>query len=97
VGKKKKQQVGTNIGCQEKLLPNLPSLQESVIQAEAVFICRLAPGDYFISLGVATKHGEAVTPHDRRYDSIHLQVRPNNTFFGLANLELNLSAQQVRA
>jgi lipopolysaccharide transport system ATP-binding protein len=71
--------------------------QESVIQAEAVFICRLAPGDYFISLGIATKHGEDVTPHDRRYDSIHLQVRPNNTFFGLANLELNLSARQVRA
>jgi lipopolysaccharide transport system ATP-binding protein len=71
--------------------------QESVIQAEAVFICRLAPGDYFISLGIATKHGDDVTPHDRRYDSIHLQVHPNNTFFGLANLELNLSARQVMA
>ncbi|MBI5780972.1 MAG: ABC transporter ATP-binding protein [Rhodocyclales bacterium] len=71
--------------------------QESVIQAKAVFICRLAPGDYFISLGVATKHGEDVTPHDRRYDSIHLQVRPNNRFFGLANLELDLSARQIKA
>jgi len=70
--------------------------QESIIQAEAVFICHLAPGDYFISLGIATKHGEDVIPHDRRYDSIHLQVRPNDTFFGLANLELNLSARQVR-
>jgi len=69
--------------------------QESVIQAEAVFICRLAPGDYFISLGVATKHGEGVTPHDRRYDALHLQVRPNHVFFGIANLELSLSARQV--
>ncbi|TVR11874.1 MAG: ABC transporter ATP-binding protein [Planctomycetota bacterium] len=69
--------------------------QGSVVQAEAVFMCRLAPGDYFISLGIATKHGEDVTPHDRRYDSIHFQVRPNSTFFGIVNLEANLSAQQV--
>ncbi len=70
--------------------------QESVIQAEAVFICHLAPGDYFISLGIASKHGEDVIPHDRRYDSIHLKVRPNNSFFGIANLELDLSARKIR-
>lgn len=67
----------------------------SVVQAKAVFKCRLATGDYFISLGIATKHGEDVIPHDRRYDSIHLQVRPNNTFFGLADLEASLSARKV--
>lgn len=72
-------------------------LQHSIVQAEAVFLCRLAPGDYFISLGIATKHGEEVTPHDRRYDSIHLQVRPNNKFFGLMNLEINLTARQVNS
>ena len=67
----------------------------SAIQAKAVFTCALAPGDYFVSLGVATKHGEEVIPHDRRYDSIHLQVRPNKAFFGLIDLKLNLSAQGI--
>jgi len=69
----------------------------SVIQAEATFTCRLASGDYFISLGIASKHGEEVIPHDRRYDSIHLQVCPNSTFFGLADLELNMIAKEVAA
>jgi lipopolysaccharide transport system ATP-binding protein len=69
----------------------------SVIQAEAVFNCRLAPGDYFISLGIASKHGEEVIPHDRRYDSIHLQIRPNSLFFGLADLELKMKAKEVAA
>ena len=69
----------------------------SAIQAEIVFTCRLAPGDYFISLGIASKHGEEVIPHDRRYDSIHLQVRPNSTFFGLADLNLKMNAEEVAA
>jgi lipopolysaccharide transport system ATP-binding protein len=67
----------------------------SVIQTEAVFPCRLAPGDYFISLGFATKNGEEVIPHDRRYDSIHLHVRPNGMFFGLTDLELKMIAKEV--
>lgn len=67
----------------------------SVVQAEANFKCRLAPGDYFVSLGIATRHGEEVIPHDRRYDSIHLQVRPHSGFFGLADLDLNLSVKTV--
>jgi lipopolysaccharide transport system ATP-binding protein len=69
----------------------------SAIQAEIVFTCRLAPGDYFISLGIASKHGEEVIPHDRRYDSIHLQVRPNSTFFGLADLNLTMNAKETAA
>jgi lipopolysaccharide transport system ATP-binding protein len=69
----------------------------SVIQAETVFTCHLAPGDYFISLGIASKHGEEVIPHDRRYDSIHLQVRPSSIFFGLADLELKMTAKEVTA
>lgn len=63
--------------------------------AKASFGCRLAPGDYFISLGIATKHGEDITPHDRRYDAIHLQVRPETTFFGLIDLGLELTAREV--
>ncbi|MDZ4099317.1 MAG: Wzt carbohydrate-binding domain-containing protein, partial [Methylophilaceae bacterium] len=70
---------------------------ESVIQIQAVFNCLLAPGDYFISLGIASKHGEEVIPHDRRYDSIHLHVRPNTRFFGLTDLELIMNAIEVVA
>lgn len=69
----------------------------SVILAEFVFTCRLAPGDYFISLGVASKQGEQVIPHDRRYDSIHLQITPNSTFFGLADLNLVMNAKEAAA
>ena len=62
---------------------------------KASFDCRLAPGDFFISLGIATKQGEDVIPHDRRYDAIHFQVRPSNTFFGLVDLGLELNAGEV--
>jgi lipopolysaccharide transport system ATP-binding protein len=72
-----------------------PGQSGSVIQVETAFTCRLAPGDYFISLGLTTKYGEEVIPHDRRYDSIHLQVMPNSTFFGLADLELTMIIKKV--
>jgi lipopolysaccharide transport system ATP-binding protein len=69
----------------------------STMQAEIVFTCRLAQGDYFISLGIASKRGEEVIPHDRRYDSIHLQVRPHTTFFGLTDLNLTMNARETAA
>jgi lipopolysaccharide transport system ATP-binding protein len=58
-------------------------------------VCRFAPGDYFISIGIATRDGEAVIPHDRRYDAIHFQVRPVTTFFGLVNTDLAISVEKV--
>lgn len=67
----------------------------TVIVAEATFICRLAPGDYFISLGVASKEGENIIPHDRRYDAIHLQVKSNSKFFGIADLGLQMSIEMI--
>ena len=67
----------------------------SVVEVRAEFPCRLAPGDYFVSLGIASKTGENVIPHDRRYDVIHLQVRPEKSFFGLVNLGFELSAEQL--
>jgi lipopolysaccharide transport system ATP-binding protein len=88
---------GTNtetLGCKE--FGEAGSL-DSVIQVVAEFKGNLAAGDYFISLGLASKHGEEVIPHDRRYDSIHLQVRPNDQFFGLANLGLTLQAKKISA
>ena len=68
---------------------------DTVIQVKTTFSCSLAAGDYFISLGLASKHGDEVIPHDRRYDSIHQQVRPNDKFFGLADLELKMIANKV--
>jgi lipopolysaccharide transport system ATP-binding protein len=59
------------------------------------FVCRFAPGDYFISLGIATSQGEEIMPHDRRYDSIHFQVRPVKTFFGLVDADLDISVKDV--
>jgi lipopolysaccharide transport system ATP-binding protein len=54
------------------------------------FTCRLGAGDYFLSIGVATREADAVIPRDRRYDAIHLQVVPDARFFGLADLALSM-------
>ncbi len=67
----------------------------SVAVVRAQFSCNLGPGDYFISLGVATKNGEEVIPHDRRYDSIHFQVRPVDSFFGLVDFGVKMELQGV--
>jgi lipopolysaccharide transport system ATP-binding protein len=64
----------------------------SVVEIEISFTCRLAPGDYFISLGVASRQGEEIIPYDRRYDSIHLQIRPNKSLFGLIDLGIEMNA-----
>lgn len=48
---------------------------------------RLADGDYFISVGIASRNEHSVVPHDRRYDSIHVKVG-NADFFGMADLGL---------
>ena len=66
-----------------------------VVVINTSFNCLLGPGDYFISLGVASKQSEEIAPHDRRYDSIHLQIRPTKEFFGLINLDLSLEVKEV--
>lgn len=52
---------------------------------------KCAPGDYFISVGIASRDGsgEAV-PHDRRYDAIHVCVEPDTPFIGIADLRARL-------
>lgn len=67
----------------------------TVVIVQAEFSCQLAQGDYFISLGVATRSGDDITPHDRRYDSIHFVVRATSKFTGLVNLDLTLSAKEI--
>jgi len=58
---------------------------------------RLASGDYFISLGIASREGEDIVPHDRRYDAIHLVVAPTPLLFGLVDLTLTMDFDQVPA
>lgn len=62
----------------------------SVVAPELTFRCQLAPGDYFVSLGLASRQGADVVPHDRRYDAIHLHVSSSTRFFGLVNLDADL-------
>ncbi|MFW7343330.1 ABC transporter ATP-binding protein [Pollutimonas sp. H1-120] len=66
----------------------------SSLCAELEFDCRLAGGDYFISIGVAKRHGEDIIPLDRRYDAIHLHVQPGekDPFFGIADMGLRINA-----
>jgi lipopolysaccharide transport system ATP-binding protein len=57
----------------------------------------MGAGDYFVSVGIASYVGAELVPHDRRYDSIHLNVRPDIQFFGLCNLEADFSIGKVVA
>jgi len=66
---------------------------DSTVILSATIHANLAPGDYFVSLGIATRDGETITPHDRRYDSIHFAVESPEPFFGL--VQMNLSVEHV--
>lgn len=59
------------------------------------FTNRLATGDYFISIGIASREGEEIIPHDRRYDSIHFIVAPTPKLLGLIDLALTMDINQV--
>jgi lipopolysaccharide transport system ATP-binding protein len=70
-----------------KPLPGLAAAGTAgtVVDVTASFDCNLADGDYFISVGVASRNEVEVVPHDRRYDSIHVRI-VGADFFGMANL-----------
>lgn len=79
---------------------DLSAIKETGEAGQAIIVgtwfnCDLGPGDYFISLGLASSTDGEIIPHDRRYDSIHLQVRPTDQFFGLINLDLSLEVKEV--
>lgn len=63
--------------------------------ASVKFLNRLATGDYFISLGIASREGEDIIPHDRRYDSIHLVVEPTPKLLGLIDLAAAMTIDPV--
>jgi lipopolysaccharide transport system ATP-binding protein len=46
----------------------------TVVRVSIELRCTLGSGDYFVSVGVASRDHDDVVPHDRRYDSIHMQV-----------------------
>ncbi len=64
--------------------------QNSVIHVEISFKNRLITGDYFISIGLASRSGEEIIPHDRRYDVIHFMVSQINHFQGLVDLDMQM-------
>lgn len=67
----------------------------SVATASIKFLNRLATGDYFISIGVASREGEDIIPHDRRYDSIHFVVEPTPKLLGLIDLAAAMTIDPV--
>jgi lipopolysaccharide transport system ATP-binding protein len=68
----------------------------SQLGARLTFVNRLAAGDYFISIGVASREGETIIPHDRRYDSIHFVVAPTPRLLGLVDLGASMDFDQVK-
>lgn len=56
------------------------------------FRALLAGGDYFLSVGIASRDGVDVVPHDRRYDSIHFTVAASHGFIGLVDLDGKMQA-----
>lgn len=59
------------------------------------FEATLAPGDYFISIGIASRTGEVIVPHDRRYDSIHFHISPTEEFHGIADLKIAIESDNL--
>lgn len=59
------------------------------------FVNRLASGDYFISIGIASRHAEDIVPHDRRYDAIHFVVSSTPQLLGLIDLAVTMDIDQV--
>lgn len=68
----------------------------SIVDVSTSFDCNLADGDYFISVGIASRNEAEVVPHDRRYDSIHVRI-VGADFFGMANLGFDPASAVVHA
>lgn len=50
-----------------------------------------AAGDYFISVGIASQQlDEEIIPHDRRYDSIHININTSRPFFGFVDMKATI-------
>lgn len=58
--------------------------------------CHLNQGDYFISVGIASRDGAEIVPHDRRYDSIHFQIAPTHGVMGIVNLDTEIEIESAQ-
>lgn len=85
----------TVYGTNTEMMPTDESSFVGEDGVSGIALCQIpmkcAPGDYFLSIGIASRDGsgEAV-PHDRRYDSIHICIEPDNPFIGIADLRARL-------
>lgn len=52
--------------------------------------CNLAPGEYFLSFGIAVMEKENI-PLDRRYDSLLLTIHGPANFFGISDLAMTIN------
>jgi len=71
-----------------------------VTVASIAFNAAFAPGEYFVSLGVASRRPDGtVVPHDRRYDSIQLTVvaRDRHNFSGFFDLQAKMASGSQRS
>lgn len=84
----------TIYGTNSELKPHPGFMKEARAGSAATvafrFVCLLPGGDYFFSIGLASRSGVEIIPHDRRYDSIHVKVQSQNDFSGLADLQCSL-------
>ncbi|WP_426168274.1 ABC transporter ATP-binding protein [Pseudoduganella sp. R-34] len=71
-----------------------------VMVATIAFKAAFAPGEYFVSIGVASRRPDGtVVPHDRRYDSIQLTVvaRDRHDFSGFFDLQAKMTSGSPRS
>lgn len=67
----------------------------STVRAQITFNPQLVTGDYFISVGIASRHGEDIVPHDRRFDVLHVVIGPTPSMFGLADLQASMEIEPI--
>ncbi len=80
---------GTNTEMTRMETPLSPEAGSGVIRCTFELNC--APGDYFVSVGIASRDASGeVVPHDRRYDAVHLCVEAADPFMGITDLGARL-------
>jgi lipopolysaccharide transport system ATP-binding protein len=86
---------GSNTESRPQNQSRLRLKKGEAVKATMEFENRLGPGDYFVSVGIASRQGDDVVPHDRRYDAIHLLVGPDHRFHGLIDLDASIQVHPV--
>lgn len=79
----------TEMGASDARLDDVAGGERGIAHVRLRLNC--APGDYFLSVGLASREGDGeAVPHDRRYDAIHLVVEKDRAFFGITDLEAEI-------